>query len=199
MDESTEERQKRLHERRNAYTSAIGKLDTYKADAIDVLKEGLKSFSSGQRNYVYDVKQEILRFDYQLLRPFEQQKYWAVGITIERRVNKFGGLFFGTYSYYATLVLVIDLLFPEHGNYQFFISYDNTTFTEFGTGTKHENLQQCANVIASALTSGPPKQTTDDDKKPSNTPITTNDDELVWHAINRLAQVIEDIHASRKI
>ena len=98
--------------------------------------------------------------------------------------------------------MVFDLFDPDYKNYQFFISYDNTKFTEFGTDTEHENIQQCVNVIASALTAGPPKQTTDDDKKQSSTTTvspTTEGDELMWHAINRLAQVIEDIHASRKI
>lgn len=190
MEESPEDKEKRLRDRRDAYMSAMRSLDTYKENAMKVLKSGLQKFSNGKKDYVYVVGSEDFRFDYTRLQLFEQQKYWSVSITIDRRVNQLGGSLLGSYSYYATLVLVIDLLDPTPKSYKLYVSYDKTTFTEFGTNMAHNTSLECINIITSTLNSqlsgGMSQQY-------------MGDDALAWHAINRLAQVIENIRTSRKI
>ena len=163
------------------------KFPVAKEQAMAYLKSECKSKLPNSKNYIYRLTEKTRILDSTDVGLEYDPSAHLVTIDLQRRKNVIGGMFIGQFEDYGHIAL---LFYTYNTKYRYFLSTTlNPNYIEYSS------ISEALKTISDPepTTNGSPEQSTDFGNQ------YMGDDALAWHAINRLAQVIEDIHASRKI
>jgi hypothetical protein len=163
------------------------KFPVAKERAMAYLKRECKSNLPRSKNYVYNLTEKLRILNSTDVGLEYDPSAHLVTIDLQRRKNVIGGTFRGQFEYYGHIAL---LFYTDSTTYRFFLYTTlNPQYIEYSS-------------ISNALETISDTEPTTNVSSQQSTDLGnqyTGDDALAWHAINRLAQVIEDIQASRKI